>query len=174
MTDTIHSPSGDHAEHRKKVMTAYIFLLSGFLLSFAPHTLIHLAGIISMIVGVFQAYGVKNYIKKGKNSNFTDNHARYMIRSFWIGSLYLSVGVVLAVVLADHSPIYQMVDRIMYNPQYLTQDVQYAIFLEYAKLNWFLFLVTLGPGTLFFFYRYSYGLWHSYKGQVVPNYLSWY
>ena len=127
-----------------------------------------------MLAGVFQSYGFKNYTKKGENSDLSDNHSRFIIRTFWIGSLYLTIGIILAVMLADHSPVYQMVDQVMRNPRYLTQDMLNALFLEYAKVNWIVFLLTLGPSTIFFFYRFSYGLWLSYNSKTVPNCTAWY
>lgn len=174
MNSNAPSHPEDTAKHRKDIMVTYIFLILGFLMSFVPHSIIHLLGILLMLAGVFQSYGLKNYAKKGENSELTDNHSRFIIRTFWIGSLYLTIGIALAVILADHSPVYQMVDRIMLNPRYLTQDLLNALFLEYAKANWLVFLVTLGPGTVFFFYRLFYGLWKSYDGKTLPNCTAWY
>lgn len=82
MTDPVLEPSNDNAMMAKIV---YILYMVGLFIG--------LTGIIGIVIA---------YINRSDSSEWLKSHFQFQIRTFWIGFIYLFVGIILSFVLIGY------------------------------------------------------------------------
>ena len=148
-------------------------IYSGFLLAlisnFIPVAAVQAVGGVLLLVLLVMAYIWRSGAVDG---GYRHTHMCYLIRSFWIGSLFLVVGIVLAVLLADHSLIQGAVDGIAAGA-YLEEEQINNILMQYTVDNLVVFALTLLPSLAYLAYRFLKGMVIANKEEPVTNIKSW-
>lgn len=168
---------GDMSSKKQKnrLLQLYSIFAAGLFLQFVPDAFL---GIMSacLLCTVLIASYVFRY--KSQGQDLQHNHTTYIIRTFWIGSLYLLIGILAASVLVypqiDHTPVTQAVDEVMAgNTNINTNAIMMNLFWANKNLLLFIGIPLIAPGILFFIYRCVYGTSRVIKGYRVPNPYSW-
>lgn len=157
-------------KERKNIIWLYAAFTAGFLMTFVPFAAMALFGTFLFLVVLIAAY---IYRFRAEKDSLMENHATFLIRTMWIGSLYLTAGIIGAYLLADHSGIYALV-RDIQSGMIPTETYLMSLFQDYVRANAVVFLLTLGPGTLYFLYRFTRGFERAYKGYRVAKPKSWF
>ncbi len=152
------------------VFGVYISFLLALISNFIPSTMIQFFGGFLFIVTFFSAYIIR---WKNKNESFKKNHMTFLIRTFWIGSLILVIGMLLSILLGDHTIINNTVEGIM-NGIVFTYSELTVIMMNYARANIFVFGLCLLPSLIYLSYRLIKGMIKTYYHQEIEHLKSWF
>lgn len=139
------------------------------ILNTVPVSIISSFGSLLFIVIFIATYVYKS---KAPEDSLIHNHMRFIIKSIWVSSLILLVGMIASYLLADHTIIHQTYNTIM-SGTYLTQEQIHGLIMDYMKANLFVFILTLTPCLIYLLYRLSKGILHARKGYIIPDLKSW-
>lgn len=151
------------------VLGVYITFILALISNFIPSTMIQAFGGILFFVVLCTAYFIR---WKNKTVSFKNNHMTYLIRTFWIGSLILGIGMALSLLLADHSIINNTVEGMM-NGISFSQEELTIIMRNYAFKNIVVFGLTLLPSIIYLTYRTVKGMIKAYNNQEILDVKSW-
>lgn len=157
-------------KEQKTILSIYIGFLIAVIFNFIPSSAVSTFGGILLIVLVIAAY---IYRFRAEENSLTKNHMAYLIKSFWIASLFLLVGMIAAYVFADHSIINNSIETIK-NGIIMSQEQIESLLMDYARANIFVFFATLSPSFIYLFYRLVKGMIHAKKSQSVVNLKNWF
>ena len=171
-----HNETEKLTEDTSQLIRAYGLLIIGFPLSFVPAGIISGLGWLLLLIGIIYAYRLK---KRLADTVVGSNHVRWIIRTFWISSLYLSIAMTLQMLavtmFADTSAIESLQQTLQSgNP---SPDQVTLMLAEFQKTNSSLIIgskvLTYGPCLLFFALRFikGYRLAEAYK--PVENVKTW-
>lgn len=154
---------------QKKTLQVYGVLIVAIILNFLPGVFIQTVGAFMALAAIIAAYVVR---KKADKDSLAENHMTFVIRSFWISSLFLAIGITASVVLADHSLIHNMYDDISQGAFYSESQIN-AIMHEYARTNFIVFTMAFAPAILYLVYRLIKGAVKARKYENIENVKSW-
>lgn len=157
------------AKKNSIVVQFYIIYLVSVFLNFVPSHLISTFGSLLFLVIFIATY---IYRSKHKENNFIHSHMVFIIKSIWISSLILIVGIILAYLLGDHSIIETAIAGVKRNI-YLTEYQINEILMNYLKHNAVIFGLTLMPAIIYLIYRLARGLKNAKQQKPIKNLKSW-
>lgn len=155
----------------------YILLIIGTVLSFVPHMIAQIMTIPLVLLVLIAAY---IYKAKDTEDGLLYNHMTYLIGTIWIGSTFLTLGIVAAGLYVyaqgDHSIIHDAANQIASGYMPNDQDlINLSVNYFHANKN-VLILGTgvfVGPAILYFVYRIGNGYGRAAKGYRIANPKSW-
>lgn len=162
---------------QKKTNNLYLVLILSTVLSFVPFAIAQLASISLILAVLIMAY---IYRAKDSDDGLLFNHMTYLIRTIWIGSTFLGIGVIAAglymYVQGDHTLIQdaanQAANGVMFSEEALIQ-----LSSDYMNANKSVLIlgtgVFVGPAILYFIYRIANGYSRAAKGYRIANPKSW-
>ena len=157
-------------KEKNLVLGTYIGFIIALISNFIPSASVQMIGGILFLVLLVMTY---IWHAKAVKDGYRHTHMAYLIKSFWIGALFLVLGIVLAVLLADHSVINNAVDSIG-TGQILTEDDINQILINYTRSNLGVFIITLCPSLLYLGYRFVKGALLANKEEAIQNLKSWF
>ena len=132
------------------LLTLYIGFLLSLIGNFIPLIFVQqIAGLI-FIVTILAIYILK--IRADKAS-LTYSHTAYLIKTFWISSLFFTIGLVLCFLFGDHTAIHNTVDAMVDQGAAFTEAELQSILISYGLDNLLIFSLCLAPSMLYFSYR---------------------
>jgi len=152
------------------ILGVYISFLYALFSNFIPLPIIQMTGLIVFIIAIISIYVMR---AKSKNASFKHNHMEYLLKSFWVGSLILLVGIIISVFFADHTVIYNVVDG-MATGIVFTQEELNIVLMNYAKDNMLIFGLCLSPSLLYLFYRTNRGIIETVNYNKIENLKNWF
>jgi len=158
------------AKDQYDVLGIYIAFMLSILSNFIPLVMVQMIGGILFFVTIVAIYFIR---WKSTNASFKHNHMDYLIKTFWVASLILLIGIVFAVFFADHTVINNVVDG-MENGIPFTQEELNIVLLNYAKDNVLTFALSIGPCFLYIFYRTVRGMIETMNYNKIENIKSWF
>ena len=152
-------------KEQQNMMALYIGFLISTILSFLPSYNLQILGFI-----FFFATLIMTYIYKYRSdiNSFQYSHSKYLIKTVWIFSIFLLIGIIIAGTLADNSSINATMNNIM-NGQMISEAELENILMGYMKQNAFLFFITIVPSFLYFLYRIFKGIKLIKNNSAVTN-----
>jgi uncharacterized membrane protein len=156
-------------KEQKTILQIYYALIASVILSVLPSSVSQTFGFILFIVIFMATYYFRH---KSDEKSLTHNHMQFIIKSIWISSLILLIGMGPAYVFADHQIIYDALNHVRAG-NFLTESQINSILMDYMKTNLFIFLFTLVPCLIYLVYRLCKGLAQAQKKEFIPNLKSW-
>lgn len=155
---------------QKTILQFYTAYIVAIICNIIPSSAVQTFGLILFIV-IF----IATYVLRGKSAkdSLIYNHMQFMIKSIWISSLILLMGMTAAYFIADHSIIYQTIESAK-SGVFLTESQLNSILMDYMRANIFTFILTLTPSLIYLVYRFSKGVMYAKDGYVVPNLKNWF
>ncbi|NBX65584.1 MAG: hypothetical protein EBQ96_01135 [Proteobacteria bacterium] len=74
------------------VMRCYVLLGLGMAVGFTNMQLVSTIGVCAMLAGIFWAYKIR---QKNEKESLIWNHAQWMVRTFWVSSVYAVIAMLL-------------------------------------------------------------------------------
>jgi uncharacterized membrane protein len=158
------------AKDQYEVLGLYVAFLGALFSNFIPLVAIQMLGGILFLITIIAIYIIR---WKNKNASFKHNHMDYLIKTFWVGTLVLLIGIVLSVFFADHTPIYNVVEGIK-NGLVFTKEELDIVMINYAKDNILIFGLCLSPSLLYLFYRINRGIIETINYNKIENLKNWF
>lgn len=155
---------------QKNTLHLYIVFIISLICNVIPSTAIQFFGALLFIVALIAAYF---YRAKHNKNTLVYTHMHFLIKTVWISSLFLAIGILAAVILADHSLIHQTTDQVM-NGMFLDEARLHSILADYTKTNLMIFILTLSPSLLYFLYRLVKGIMAVQDNKLMPNPKDWF
>ncbi len=162
------------------IYAAMVVVLS---IMFVPIKEIMAVSFILLILLPISLYVIRGRYEAG---SLVENHMSYLIKTFWVGGLFLTIGFIIACIwfwnIGDHSQLFTFLDNHMYG-QYGT-DITAVIMayeqmmIEYMNDNIsnliFISVISLIPGVAYIIYRVAKGLTKAIKGYRIGNDKGWF
>ena len=156
----------------KRVQQIYAAILASFILNFVPDPLIQVIASL-----VFMAVFIALYVfrRLAEPDGLMDNHMTYLIRSVWIGGLFVIIGTIFGIAYFIGSIGFEEYARLgqLALEKQSPQDVIDVYMSRYRNEMIVGLITTLGPGTAYLAYRFTKGLARAVKGYRVAKPLSW-
>lgn len=156
-------------KEQKNITYLYIALFVSLGMNFIPYIIIQQFGFLLFITLFIATYIYKH---QSDPDSLTKNHMIFIIRTIWIGSLILTVGIIAAGLLADNTIIHNTVDGVM-NGVYFSETELNDILIEYTRQNLLVFAATILPSIGYLIYRFIKGAILANKNQLIPNLKHW-
>lgn len=156
-------------KEKKNILQIYGIFLLAVILNFVPSAIISSFGSLLLLIIIVATY---IYRAKSNSESLCYNHMCYLIKSFWISSLLLLIGIILTYLLGDHSIINNTVDGVVQGVMF-TPDQLEIILMNYTKQNILVLLLTLSPSIIYLGYRVVKGMILANKEQKISNLKSW-
>ncbi len=157
-------------QEQKKIITLYGLFIISVIFNFTPSQQINMIGSIIFIICFIALYIFR---KRSKKSSLTYSHSSYIIKSIWVSSLFLFIGMIVAGIVGDHSIVQNTVDTLT-NGEVLTEAEINSIMLEYTKANLLTFAVSLIPGIIYLLYRLGKGTKLCLQNTSITNHGNWF
>jgi uncharacterized membrane protein len=152
--------NNDHKKQQKNILTVYIGLIICAIFQFVPFFGAQLFSALFFIILFISAY---TYRARANEDSLQKTHTGYIIKTIWIFSLFLFLGMILASILADSTSIHDTLDKAK-NGVMMSEVELNAIMAGYMKTNLWVFISCLGPSFMYFIYRLTKGI------RLVRNY----
>ena len=126
------------------------------------------------------SYLVTSYIKTGvKPNSFLENHMVYLMRTYWVGSVYLTITLTIAVFYAWPNLDNSILNEVTTGQIMITNFDQIKAFENsfYERNKDVLIkasFIAFAFPYLFFAYRCLFGLWAAFKDRKLNNLQSWF
>lgn len=156
-------------EEKQQAEIVYISFFIAILCNFIPNPFIHNFGAFAFFGLVIVTYVLRH---KADKESYTHSHMAFLIKTFWISSLVLLIGMVIAGLLGDHSIIHSAIDGAK-RGIILSEKEIYAFMMQYGRANALLFTLTLTPSIIYFVARLVKGFMQAKKGNLIDNPKSW-
>lgn len=156
-------------EIKQQALTIYSGFLLAIIFNFIPVTFVQTFGAFIFLGLIIAAYIMRSQAEK---ESFMYSHMSYLIKTFWISSLILLIGIIESYIFADHSIIYTTVNGVK-NGSMLSETEINALLIEYIQANRLVFALTLGPSLLYLIYRTIKGIMLASKNTSIPNPKNW-
>lgn len=172
MTDLQDPPAVDMSP----VLRCYVLLGVGVVLSLLPEPFMSSVGLIACMIGTIWAYLIRRVPPAG---GLLHSHGRWMVRSFWISSAYITLAMILSAAIisgnADGSAIDNMAAGVSAGS--VRPDEVSGLLDQYFETNSVLIAVStfvcFGPIVAFALLRFFIGYRHAYAGRGLPNVTTW-
>lgn len=155
---------------QKTIIQIYVAFILAVVLNFVPSVTAQTLGALLLFVMVVAAYV---YRFKSEKGTMMHSHMLYLIKSFWISSLFMAIGIVLSIQFADHSVIHNAVETVK-GGVFLSEEQIENIIMEYTKQNLLVFCATLLPAIFYLVYRCVKGIILAKKHRVLDDLQSWF
>jgi uncharacterized membrane protein len=164
-------------EQKTTIMALYIMLILSTILSFAPNMLLQIGSLTLFLVALVAAY---IYRAKDKDDGLLANHMTYLIGTIWIGSTFLVIGIIIAVVWisgeSNNAALQDVVEQIN-SGLALDEALLKSAMAQYISDNQQLLLrvtlITIGPAMVYILYRIASGLSRAVRGYRMAKPKSW-
>lgn len=150
-------------------LSFYTGMVLTVLLSLIPTVAAQTACFLLFLIVIIGLYVSKGMAQK---TSLIYSHAAFLIKSFWISSLFILIGMIIAALLADNAIIFNMVDTIN-SGTILNEQQMNDILMAYGKANFWLFIAISCPSILYLMYRCVRGFLLALKNKLIPNPKSW-
>lgn len=157
------------SKDQKIIIALYIAFIIGFISNFIPSSVIQMAGGLVFLIAIPVAYFIRS---KNEEPSYNYTHTKFLIKTFWIASLILIVGIVAAIFWGDHTKINAVVDGMGQGISF-TQDELNSVLRSYAFDNIITFSLCLGPSMIYLAYRVIKGLITAVNNQTINNLKNW-
>ena len=155
---------------KNTIIRIYIIFIISIALNFVPSVSAQTIGALLFFIMIIAAYV---YRFKSEKGSIMHSHMRYLIKSFWIASLFLAIGILLSTQFADHSAINNAVDNLM-ESTHLNESQMQSVAMEYTKQNLLVFAAALLPSVFYLLYRCIKGIIFLKKHKTFDDYNSWF
>lgn len=187
MTPKPPAPQSPHDPHRKAVLNLYAAFAVSLILSLMPHGIIALLALLFMIGVLITAYIVR---ARAETDTLAENHATYIIRTIWIGSLLAAItttiGGIIMLTDIDYGPFAPCADQLAAQGMDFAANATYAQVWELASpcfdpfinanLNILIIAgsITILPILTYFAVRFVRGLSRAIKGYRLAQPRAWF
>lgn len=181
------APQSPHDPHRATVLNLYAAFAVSLILSLMPHGILALLALIFMIGVLIAAYIVRSRVEP---ETLAENHATYIIRTIWIGSLLAAITTSIggAIMLSDinYEPFMPCADRLAAQGMDFAANASFAQVWELtspcfdafinANLNTLIMAgaITILPVLAYFAVRFVRGLSRAIKGYRLAKPRAWF
>ncbi len=153
-------------KEQKQVNRIYAALSAMIIFSCLPVIVLQVVGILLMFYVLIGAYALR---ARCPEDSFANNHMTWLIRSFWISSLFFGIGFAAAVVYLsqnlDLGSVTALEDAVMSGQFVMTDGIKKLALVS---------LATMGPSLVYFVYRSAKGLSRALKGHRMGNVKEWF
>ena len=180
------TPPTHNDPDKKSVINLYAMFGVGLILSLVPSTLVSIVALFFMVAVLIAGYGLR---KKATPDSLAENHATYVIRTIWIGTLFsvitVSLGGLYLLSDIDYSAFQPCAenlaaqgDALMQNPTYgavwgSSEPCMNNFINENFRLLTIAAIIAALPVLIYFGYRYGKGLSRAMKGYRMKDAKSW-
>lgn len=187
MTSKPPAPQSPQDPHRTTVLNLYAAFAVSLILTLMPHGIIALLALVFMIGVLITAYVVRARVEP---ETLAENHATYIIRTIWIGSLLAAITTTIggAILLTDidYAPFTPCADRLAAQGMDFAANATYAQVWELsspcfdafinANLNTLIVAgaITILPILAYFAVRFVRGLSRAIKGYRLAKPRAWF
>lgn len=169
--DTI--PANDMVD-TSSLLRCYVLLGLGLPMTFMPLGFLSGFGLLMLVIGVIWAYRLRK-----REGELFANHSRWMIRTFWISSLYFLIAMMLSGAIisgnSDATAIEQL-NALMAENAASPEQIN-ALMFEFQATNHDLILVTtlvcFVPAVFHSVARYGIGYHRAWKGLPIEKVTTW-
>lgn len=159
-------PHPSAEKEQKQVNRIYAALAAMIIFSCLPLAVLQVVAILLLFYVMGSAYILRS--KYGEDS-LVHNHMTYLIRTFWISSLFFAIGFVAAGFYLsgklDLAAIEEMSNTMLTGQFVVTENM---------KLLAVVSLVSMGPSMIYFIYRVAKGLSRALRGHRMGNVKEWF
>ena len=146
-----------------------VYLIS-LICNIVPSNAIQTFGMVLFIIIFIATY---IYRSKSEENSLMNTHMRYIIKSIWVSSIFLMIGMIGAYLLADHSIVNQTVNAVKQGMMF-SEDQINDLLLTYCKANSFVFIATLSPSLIYLTYRLIKGMLITKNNAPITNLKNWF
>jgi len=157
-------------KEQTNILSVYIVFTAAVIMNCIPSTVISTLGFILLFVILIAIYV---YRARSDKDSLRYSHMAFLIKSFWVSSLLLLIGMIAAYFLGDHSSVINAYESI-FKGSYLTEEQINNILSTYLHDNLTVFLLTLGPSLLYLAYRIYRGVMLIKSNLPIPNPKNWF
>lgn len=166
----------DDKEQRSIIIQIYAAFVIVILAHLYPVGIVGLIAVTVVIAVLIAAY---YYKAKAEENSLMENHMIYVIRTFWIGSLYMMIFITIAALYMAPNLDVTILEGIRDGTitPYSIEEVkalEKRFMVDNSTIIWNGILIAFGPTFLFFAYRCLNGLVRSVKGYRIGNFRSWF
>ncbi|MBU6235729.1 MAG: hypothetical protein KGQ41_07785 [Alphaproteobacteria bacterium] len=169
MTEDTQTPTAPAVADTSSIMRCYVVLAIGMLTAFLPYRIVGIIGMVALVCGTIWAYRLRK-----QDGELFKNHASWMIRTFWISSLYFLIGMLVSSSIVSSNGDATVLSTI--TPE-MTDEEMAAILLAYKEANKDLILITtlicFGPVMFFVLARFFIGYRKAEKDELIANLKTW-
>lgn len=166
----------EEKKDRQIILQAYAMFFVSILANFYPVGIVGLIGFFLFIGFMIYVY---YYRKKSEDNSLVQNHMIYLIRTLWVGSVYLIIFIVAAALYMAPEldlKVYHWLASGSYTPT-SPQEVDVIIknfVSDNTPLLYYGALIAFGVPLVFFFWRMINGVFRASKGYRIANVRSWF
>jgi uncharacterized membrane protein len=161
--------------NQKKIINIYSAFVASLLMQVIPSVAIQTFGLLLLICVFFGCYFYRSKEDKG---SLIENHTTFIIRTFWIWSLFLLIAMGAAVFwilgTGGHEILIQSIDTILGGGSIPSEAELMRIANRFFLNNLIALVVCFGPCIIYIAYRICKGLSRALKGYRVDNEKSWF
>ena len=156
-----------------KVQNIYAALIAAFVLNFVPSFLVQVIASL-VFMGVFISLYV--FRRLAEKESLIDNHMTYLIRSVWIGGLFVILGTIVSAFYFIGSIGFDEYARlgqkaIEQGDSMAFPDVFHSAYPDEVFIS---VAITFAPGTIYLAFRLAKGLSRAIKGYRIANPTAWF
>ena len=156
-------------KEQKNIIQIYAVYLISIICNFIPSGAVSGLGSILFIIIFIATY---IYKARAEEDSLTKNHMRYILKSIWISSLLLIVGIIAAYLFGDHSLIHQTMEGVKQG-MFLTEEQINSLMMDYMMNNLLVFCTAFLPSLIYLFYRLAKGLVKAKENLHIENLKNW-
>jgi uncharacterized membrane protein len=157
-------------KEEKQINKVYAAMAGMLIFSCVPFVLLQILAFILLLYGMMKAYRLR---ARSAEDSMTHNHMEFLIRTFWISSLFFLIGFAGAVVYlmkkldlnAVNNILNSMENGMMTGQFVLTPDIKTLAIVSVAAI---------GPSIVYFIYRIAKGFARSLQGYRIGNVKAWF
>ena len=147
---------------------AVLFVLTAA--SLMPYPNVAVLGTILFLFVFIALYVFK---AKAEEGDLLHNHTTYLIRSIWISSLLLILGIAFFFFAGDHFVMTQMMEDVAQTAAMPTEEDLHLLSQQYLQDNISILTLSFAPGLIYFLYRLCKGAARAVKGYRIQNPKGW-
>ena len=156
-----------------KVQNIYAAIIAAFVLHFVPDQLVQIIASL-VFLGVFIALYV--FRRLAEDESLIDNHMTYLIRSIWIGGLFIIIGTIISAAYFIGTIGFEEYARL--GQQAIEQrdpmEIMTVFESAYPQEIFISVMITFAPGTLYLAFRLAKGLARAIKGYRIAKPTAWF
>lgn len=153
----------------KNIVGIYALFILSIILNFVPSMIIQGFGGFLFFFMLIVAYIIKF---KSDDDSFDKAHAKYMTKTVWIFSLFLLIGMFLALFFGNHDAITNAANGIQ-SGNILNDEEMMVLLIEYGQTNLLVFLGIFFPIMAYALYRFGKGIHLARSNKIPTNPKSW-
>lgn len=162
----------------KRIVNVYAALSASIVAQFIPQITVQLIGVCLFCL-VWLATIIMRRLDKDPEG-LTKNHMTYLLKTIWVGSLFLTIGTTLGAAyiynLGDNTVIYDFLNRMRTGSLIGVYDIEGVIKMYMINNSTLIIttaIVSLGPCIVYIIYRLVKGVSRAKKGHRMGNPKAW-